>query len=265
MTTVIILTKAYNNSQVKQIENTLKSLLEGLNVETKILSPATNEWVQVAIQGEDENIAVNYVTKKIGTCPSSMESVEKFSTLKGYITNPNQSKEKLLVDIGISKPNTIFANIPLSHLQAQLVDGRKTSLEKITDLFALCDNLPINVKITRIDSKESLMEAEFSASQIRKYEAWQESLLDRLLVIGASEHEIERTLRYTGLDRDVISVETLGMFEHSLTCKLGTDATGLIWKIGKMLKNSKLSVFRPRRIDEFIEQPQTQPTTNTNN
>ena len=43
------------------------------------------------------------------------------------------------------------------------------------------------------------------------------------------------------------------MFEHVLTCKLGTDAAGLIPKIGRNLRNAKFAVFNPKRLREFLE------------
>ena len=77
-------------------------------------------------------------------------------------------------------------------------------------------------------------------------------MLDRLLVLGPSLHELQRMLENAKLDRDVIDVDTIGMFEHALTCKLGTDAAGLIPKIGRNLRNAKFAVFNPKRLREFL-------------
>jgi hypothetical protein len=141
----------------------------------------------------------------------------------------------------------------LRHLQAQLVDGRKTALGKIAELFGLRDDLPLSVKVTHLNENESRIEAELSNEQIRQFAVWQESLLDRLLVAGSTVDEIKATLERARLNRDVISVESLGMFTHALTCKLGTDAAGLIPKIGRNLKNAKFAVFNPRRLRQFLE------------
>jgi hypothetical protein len=54
------------------------------------------------------------------------------------------------------------------------------------------------------------------------------------------------------LDRDIVDVEPLGMFESAVVCKLGTDAVGLVPKIGRVLRNSALSVFSPRKIVELL-------------
>ena len=82
-------------------------------------------------------------------------------------------------------------------------------------------------------------------------------MLDRLIVLGSPIQEVKRTLRFTGLDRDIIGIEPLGMFEHALTCKLGTDAAGLISQVGRNLRNARFAVFNPRRIREFLSPQET--------
>src|SRR4030043_119260 len=134
MTTLTLLTRIYNVNQLNQIDNALKLSLEGLDVEAKILGTVADKWVQIALSGEDESIATSYITKEIGFCPTSFENVKKFSTLKGYITNFEKSREELSVDVGVFQPKIVHATIPLRHLQAQLVDGRKTALRKIAEL-----------------------------------------------------------------------------------------------------------------------------------
>jgi hypothetical protein len=79
------------------------------------------------------------------------------------------------------------------------------------------------------------------------------SASDKLIVLGVALRQVEDTLGYAQLNRDIISVESLGLFEHALTCKLGTDAAGLIPKIGRLLKSAKFAVFNPRKIRAFLE------------
>ncbi len=92
-----------------------------------------------------------------------------------------------------------------------------------------------------------MLQAELSAGQVEKLQAWQQSLLDRLIILGASKETIESVLERTRLTRDVIDVETLGMFEHALTCKLGTNAAGLVSVMGRYLRNSVFVVFNARK------------------
>jgi hypothetical protein len=253
MTTLTLLARVHGVNQLNQIGEALKLSLEDLDVEAKILGTAADRWVQIALSGEDEVIATNYIAKEIGFCPTSFGDVKKSSTLKGYITSFEKSREELMVDVGVFQPKTVHATIPLSHLQAQLVDGRKVALRKMGELFGFCGNLPLNIKIIRVNEEESRIEAELSAQQVEKYTVWQEALLDKLIVLGVALREVKGALEYAKLNRDIISVEPLGLFEHVLTCKLGTDAAGLIPKIGRLLKNAKFAVFNPRKIMAFLE------------
>jgi hypothetical protein len=253
MTNRTLLTRIHSANQLKQIERLLSRSFEGLDVEAKILGVAADRWVQVSLGGSDEGIASNYIAQKIGFCPVSLGEIKRFSTLKGYVTSGEKSREELFVDVGVFEPETVYATVPLSYLQAVLVDGRKIALAKIAELFGFCEGLPISIKIVKLDAEERRMEAEVSATQVEKYVFWRESLLDKLIVLGASLHDVKRALHATGLNRDVVGVEPMGMFEHALTCKLGTDAAGLISKIGRKLRNARFTVFNPRKIRKFLE------------
>ena len=45
-----------------------------------------------------------------------------------------------------------------------------------------------------------------------------------------------------------IKIESLGVLEQVVLCKLGTDAVGLIPKLGRYLKSSVLVPFSPKKI-----------------
>src|SRR3990170_7661921 len=126
----------------------LKLPFAGLDVEAKVMDTAVNRWVQLDVSGEDEAIATNYLAKEFGFCPTAFENVQKNATLKGYIVELGKSPEELLVDVGVFQPATVYAAIPLSNLQAELVDGRKLTLKEIVELFSFYEDLPLNVKIT---------------------------------------------------------------------------------------------------------------------
>jgi hypothetical protein len=250
MTTLTLLTKISDNSQLNQVRKAVETLLSGLEVEIKILGSVADGWVQIALSGEDEGIAANYVIQEVGLCPSSFENVEEFSTLKGYIQKIG--KNELTVDVGIFQPEIVYATLPLRHLQDELVDGRKIATSKIAKLFGFCEGVPVNVAVNSLKGKKRLIDVKLSSEQIKKYMIWRDSLLDRLLVLGLSLLEVEATIEQRMIDRDVINVEPLGLFEHSLTCKLGTDAAGLIPKIGRKLKNARFVVFNPKTLRHFL-------------
>jgi hypothetical protein len=252
MPTVTLFAKARDSHRLDSFDKTLKSMLKGLRVEAKTCGATARGWVQVSISGEDENPALHYLDDAIGLCPASLGEIHRFSTIKGRIVTLGLSKDELRVDIGVFSPNLYDAVIPLAQLQAQLVDGRKASLEKIAELFGFTENLPITVKIDSIDEDKSRLEAEVADKQRKQYIAWTESLLDRLFILGASHSGIELAIRQAGFSRDVVGIEPLGGFEYAVVCKLGTDAVGLIPKVGKNLRNARMAVFSPRRIFSFF-------------
>jgi hypothetical protein len=252
MPTVTLFAKAYNNRRLDNFDKNLKLTLEGLRVEAKTCGATARGWIQISISGEDEKVALRYLEDRIGLCPANLENINRFSTIKGRIASLEKSRSELRLDMGVSSPNIYDAVIPLARLQAQLVDGRTVPLEKIVELFGFCENLPFTVKIDGIDKEKNLIEAEVAERQRRQYVEWTESLLDRLLVLGASLSGIKLAVEKAGFDRDVINVEPLGGFEYAVVCKLGTDAVGLIPKIGRNLRNARLAVFSPRRIFTFF-------------
>ncbi len=259
MTILTLLVKARSSAQLKLVDNFLKAEFETLDVESKVLGAPVNNWVQVSLSGEDEVIAANYINKEIGTCPINIKNVESFSVLKGYISRLDLVNNELIVDLGIFEPKKVLAVVPLSALQAHLVDGKKVGLKKIAEVFGLQENLPLSLKLLDLTNNENArLKSELATAQVERYRLWQQSLLDRLIVLGAASGEIDEVLKRSRLDRDVIGVERLGLFEYALTCKLGTDATGLIPKIGRYMRYAVFVVFSPRRVNELIgEMPLT--------
>jgi len=245
--------KIYNQSEIKFAEDFLKLKLKGLRVKTQICGTTPNNWVQASISGEDENIALRYISEEVGICPNTVEEIKKFSRLKGYVASIN--KNEILIDIGVSPPE-MKARADLQHLQAQLVDGRKIALKKIAELYGLCESLPLIIKALSVNEKENSIEAALSETQINMYRKWIKSLLDRLIVIGATRGEITLGLKVTRCMRDVVEIEPLGLFENALTCKLGTNAVGLIPKLGKQFPDAILAIFSPKRIIGFLGENQ---------
>jgi hypothetical protein len=252
MITLTLLTKINSRKQMKQLDQILKAEFEGLKVEAKVLGTVGDRWAQLALIGEDENIAASYILKEIGVCPTDIEKIGEIPVLKGFITDFEHGAEALPVDVGIFKPKVIRATLSLDHLQTSLLKGNKVGLEKLVKLFGLCPDLPINIKIGRFDEKRALIDAELAEGQKHIYGNWLESLLDRLIVLGLPLSEIKKTLKQAKLERDVIDVESLGIFEHVLICKLGTDAAGLVPRIGRKLREAKFAVFNPKRLRGFL-------------
>jgi hypothetical protein len=248
MPTLTLATRVYHESQLRQIDEMLKSKLQGLNVKTSSAEADPRGWVQLTVSGEDEKIALNYLTREFGSRATDFGSIRKYSDLRGYIKEA--TKEALSIDIGISMPKTVDASISLNQLQTQLVEGRKVALIKIVDLYGLITNLPLTVKI--LSAEVDKLEAELDEKQVNQYAGWVESMLDRLIIVGSTRGEVEAVLRNAHLERDIVDIEDLGLLEHSVVCKLGTDAVGLIPRMGYRLRHAAFAVFSPKRITEFL-------------
>ncbi len=252
MTTLTLLVKTFHGGQLKQIENLLKSEFEKLDVEIKVLGNTGNHWVQVELSGEDEVIATSYINKKIGTCPISLENAKTQDTLTGYISKVDSNHQQLKVDIGVFEPRVIQATVPAFKLQAQLLHNKIADLKRISELFSLVEGLPIGVQLIQSNTGEELVEAELSAGEAEMLCRWQMSLLDRLVILGASKESVALVLERTRLNRDVLNVEELGLFVQALTCKLGTQAAGLIPVMGRYMRYSVFAVFNAKRSAEFL-------------
>jgi hypothetical protein len=248
MFTLTLPIKIYANSQLKYVEKFLKTTLENLQVEAEVCGLTSHGWVEASISGEDENVARRYLIEQIGPCPTDLARTSKFLELKSRIKALAKSENELSVDIGIN----VDATISLQHLQVQLADGRKVSLGKLAELFGFCENMPLAIKILDVDENTNRAKAILAESQLDQYKNWTKSLLDRLIILGASSYEVKLTLKETNLQRDVLDTESLGLFEYAVKCKLGTDAQGLIPKIGKRLRNATFAVFNPKKVLEFF-------------
>jgi len=183
--------------------------------------------------------------------PIRIESLERFSTVRGRMKGLNTSEDEIAVDIGVQEPLTV-AKIPLFRLQCQLADGRKVALKKMEELFGFCEGLPLAVKVLKVSPEEGRVEGMLTEEQVSLYKSWTKSFLDRLIVIGAPVSEVLSALRRAECRRDVADLEPLGLLECAVLCKLGTDAVGLIPKVGRELHRAVLSVFSPRKVLDFF-------------
>jgi len=257
MPTVTLLEKAYSHFRAEAFESTLKSLCRGLNVQIKVKSKITQEWIQVAVNGEDESVALQLLNREFGLAPDNADNVEKFSVLRGKIVDYGKTATELAVDVGVFAPKVVYAKIPLQSLQAQLADGKGLPLQRLTELFCLLNYVPLHVKIVNIDwhGKNEAFLAELSERQLVLFSNWLRSSLDRLVILGAPYNDVERAVEASRHFRDVVRIESLGWLEHAIVCKLGTDAVGLIPAIGRFLRTATLAPFSPRKIRQIVDRP----------
>jgi len=256
MSIVTLLEKVYGTLPPDSFEPFFSSLCEGLKVRLRIVGKTNRGWVQVDVSGEDEDVAMRFLDQKIGLAPVSLSNLEKFSLLKGRIVASEVKKDNLRVDVGVFSPQPIDATIPLQTLQVQIADGKSFSIKQLIDLFCFYVNLPLEVKVVSdVSSESESIEAVLSEAQLSQITRWIDSFLDRLLVLGAPFSDVEIAIRKSGHVRDVIKIESLGLLEHAVLCKLGTEAKGLMPKFGPRLPHAVLAPFSPRKIKQFIKRP----------
>jgi len=253
-TTVTLLQKAYGSFSPKMFQSMISSLCKGLKVEVKFQGESERSWVEVEVSGEDEAVTLQLLDHEMGLAPVSLDKVERFSTLRGRVVSSEKGETELFVDVGVSSPRVCDAAVSLERLRAQLADGKKLALPSLIKLYCLIDHMPLRVKIVdKGDVKDRLIEAELSESQLSQFSAWIRSSLDRLMVLGAWLRDVERAVEVSGHGRDVVRIESLGLLEHAVICKLGTDAVGLMPKLGPHVPTAALAPFSPRKIEQIID------------
>jgi len=253
---VVLLEKAYGAFSSKYMEQRLSSLCEGLRVKVRLQGRTERNWVEVEVTGEDQTAALRLLDREIGLTPVFPNKVRKFSVLRGRIIDSGKSPTELRVDVGVFSPKVYDATISLQSLQAQLADGKKLPLKRLVELFCLYDHIPLSIKIIgSLNTYEGVWKAELSETQLSMLTDWVNSSVDRLMVFGATLQDVERAIEAAKHHRDVIKVESLGLLEHAIECRLGTDAAGLIPKLGPYLRAVSLAPFSPRRIKQLIDRP----------
>ena len=245
MQEIVLLQKIYKVS-IKEAEKFLKKILGDLDCSLTGLSVVENGWLRVQTSGRDERVAVRLLERECGLAPISVANVKRFSTFRGKVIFSGRSRTEAFVDVGAFSPKSVYAKVPLRTLQGQLVDGRKLALQRIEEMFVLLDNFPLEVRVVRVDVET--LEAELTERQVGIFGRWGGERFDRLIVLGVPIEGVIRAVERARLEGDVLGVESLGLLEHVVVCKLGTDAVGLVPRLGRWMPCGILGVFSPRAV-----------------
>jgi hypothetical protein len=246
--TITVLEKLYGQVSSSALENRYSDLIGGLDVQVGFVGTTENGWIQLDVSGTDQTIALSLLDREFGLAPNSSDDLKRFSTLRGRLASKKTTNE-LFVDLPAGS-SSLSAVVSEESLQSQLADGKPVPLEEIVELFCLVDNLPVEVKLTQDVNGES--KAVLSEHQVSLFRSWVQMRVDRLIVFGALFSDVEKAINACRLARDVMRVESLGVLEQSVLCKLGTDALGLIPKLGRVLKSAVLIPFSPKKVIKQI-------------
>jgi len=200
------------------------------------------QWLQIRAKGEDADAFLNLLRQEQGEAPVSRAKLEKWDIVRGFVTGAGRIGYGVYVDVGIQDPAPKDALYPLHRMRAQLADGEAKSAREILDNNALVDYVPLTMTVTEFQGENISVEMEDEARD--RIVSWRKYPFDRVIVIGADRTQAENAVRASGLQSDIVEVEILSLFVQSLVCKIGTDAPGVISKIGGRLRGMGLKSYR---------------------
>ena len=232
------------------LEARLRKLASSLDVTAQLEGLTSNGFVTVAVKGSDSEVFTELIKKKLGLAPSEMSEIRVDDNFKAYTTRIDTNRESVEVEIG--PVSTRFkSEIAREALAAQLCDGRSIPAETVARTYCLHEGVPVFVRVVSIDAEHRRIEAWVSDGQASRFEQWRRERFQRIIAVGGFEDEIREAVRLSRVERDVIDVEELALTAHSLVCKLGTDAPGIIAKVGRFASKFKLYAFLPERVDRL--------------
>lgn len=205
------------------------------------------DWLTVRARGEDSEAFLNILKEKFGEAPVAQSSVERWDVRKGFVTGSGKVGFGVYVDLGIIQPMRKDALYPLHRMRAQLADGLARSSRDILAENALSDNFPVSVAVTDVEAGKVSVELTDETRDLLL--SWRSRPFDRVIATGIDRDRVEKAVYSTRLKLDVIEVQSLSLLVQCLVCKVGTDAPGVISKIGGRLRGVGLTAFQsPSRI-----------------
>jgi hypothetical protein len=256
MPTVTLLEKLYGSGSPETFDRLYSGLVSGLKVQLSFAGTTDRGWIEIEVSGEDETAALSLLDHEIGLAPVSLDRLKKFSVVQGKVVFSGKSEKEVYVDLGVFSPKTCDAVLSVKRLCAQLADGKEVPLQDLVEFFCLYDNMPLEVKVIQgVEEANKNVEACLTEAQFSLFSRWIGSSFDRLVILGSLFSDVERIVKLSRHSRDIIKIESLGVLEQIVLCKLGTDAVGLIPKLGRYLESAVLIPFSPKKIlDAFGSQ-----------
>ena len=222
------------------IAKVLGERADGLEMESDF--GQQGQWLQVRARGDDAEAFLNLLRQEFGEASVSRASLEKWDVVRGFVAGAGRIGYGVYVDIGIQDPRPKDALYPLHRMRAQLADGEPRSAREILDANALVDFVPLKMIVTELEGENISVELDDVARD--NLVSWRKYPFDRVIVVGADKAFVENAVRASGLESDLVKVESLSLFVQSVLCKIGTEAPGVIAKIGNRLRGVGLKSYR---------------------
>jgi hypothetical protein len=228
------------------LENALYALRGELSASIKLDGFSKKGWARIDLDGDDSEILSELVTREFVQAQTDLTKIKPHEVYEGIIAR--EVNENLEVDVGIEAPKPVNVKIRSGTLRAQLADGKPLRAKEIIQDYCLIPGSRAFVRITRLEADAGDVEGWFADSQIDRLSSWIAPRLDRIQIGDCFRWEVESAIKKSNLERDIVFIEPITLTAHSVVCKLGTDAIGLIPKLGSVLRKRELSPFIPKRI-----------------
>jgi hypothetical protein len=229
-----------------ELDKALRAVKGDLEATIRLDGFSRKGWARLDLDGEDSDVLRELLTRDFGQAHTNAANLEAQGIYQGIVSRG--ADNCLEVDIGIETPRPMNVKIGLAALRAQLADGKPLRSSEIIDQYCLVPGSRTTVRLTRLEPDTQLVEGWFADSQIERFSSLIATGLDRIRITDCFRHEVENAVKKSRIERDTVSMESETLTAQSIVCKLGTDAVGLIPKLGKILRNRKLEPFIPRRI-----------------
>lgn len=228
------------------LENTLHFLKGDLAASIKLDGFSQKGWARLDLQGEDSEVLKEILARDLGKAQTDLTDIEAQGVYEGIISS--RVNDNLEVDIGTELPTPVNVRVGLGALRAQLADGKPLRGSEIIQEYCLNPGSRATVRITRLEPEAHILEGWLADSQIDRLASWIATRLDRIQISDSFRREVEYAIKKSTIERDIVAVEPMTLTMHSVVCKLGTDAVGLIPKLGSVLRQRELNPFIPKRI-----------------
>jgi len=233
------------------ISSSIKKEISELQVKMISVDITEKGWIQLVLDGEDAEAAKNFLYSKYGSV-YGLDDLYHGLMFRGKLVEPMKFGYGLYVDIGLNSSSK-DAFIPLYVLRKQLVNNVRKPLRQIIDRFALIENFPLEVKIMNVNQGTHEIDAELSVNQLSMFKKWMSTASDRIVICGSTRQQARKAIIKSGHLQDILSIERLGLLEHAVVCKYGSEAPGIISEIGKFLPKVPMKGFLPKSIKAFMK------------
>ncbi|MHA1341567.1 MAG: DUF2110 family protein [Promethearchaeota archaeon] len=206
----------------------------------------------IIITGKDEEFAYNFLKNEYGTT-YKFDEIKEGQILRGRMRNIDEVNFGIFLDCGIENPNKDVL-LPIYKIRNQLVANLKIPKRKLCKAFGFFEEMPIYVKINKIDKKSKKIECEIANKSLNMIKQWLEDGLDILFSAGVVRKRIKKAIKRTGHYQDYVSIDRLGFLETACILRNGSNAPGILSEIGPLVKNAKFSMLRPKNIKNLINQ-----------